>query len=346
VSGERVEAATDTARKSAGEGTGMARLVFMGSPDFALPALRRLVADGHEVLAVYTRPDREAGRGRELTPPPVKQLARELGLPVFQPPSLRREAAVAELRALRPEVIVVAAYGQILPRPVLDIPPRGILNIHASLLPRWRGAAPVQAAILAGDAETGVSIMLIDEGLDTGPVLARRATAISDFDTAGTLTERLAGMGAELLSETLPAWLAGAIVPVPQDESRATSAPRIEKAQGRLDWTRPAVELWRRVRAYTPWPGAFTTLHGDLLRLHEAWPLAGESDEPAGTVVALPPGALDAVPAERPRPAFAVQTGEGLLLPLKLQRAGRRVLYAEEFLRGERSMIGSRLGAG
>ena len=323
----------------------MTRVVFMGSPDFALPSLRRLLGDGYEVVGVYTQPDREAGRGRALTPPPVKQLALEAGLPVFQPPGLRREAAVEEVRELRPDVIVVAAFGQLLRRPVLDIPPFGVLNVHASLLPRWRGAAPVQAAILAGDAETGVTIMRIDEGLDTGALLSRRATSISPYDTGGALTDRLAELGADLLAETLPRWLAGAITPEPQDAERATYAPRLDKDAGRLDWTRPAADLWRQVRAYTPWPGAFTALHGQPLRLHECWPLAGGGEAPAGTVVALPAGLAAAVPVERPRAAFAIQTGDGLLAPLKLQRAGKRALFAEEFLRGERGLLGARLGA-
>lgn len=334
----------------------MARIVFMGSPDFALPTLRRLIADGHEIAGVYTQPDREAGRGRVLTPPPVKELALECGLPVFQPPSLRREPAVAQLRALRPQVIVVAAFGQILRRPVLELPPFGVLNVHASLLPRWRGAAPVQAAILAGDRETGISIMRIDEGLDTGPVLARRTTPISDFDTGGGLTHRLAELGAELLAETLPAWLDGAITPEPQDVAVATYAARVEKDAGRLEWTLPARELWLRVRAYNPWPGAFTSLHGSPLRIHEAWPLPRgaedraaaaaptESSLPAGVIVPLPPGAADAVPPQRPRAAFGITTGDGLLLPLTLQRAGKRPLFAEEFARGERELIGTPLG--
>jgi methionyl-tRNA formyltransferase len=262
---------------------------------------------------------------------------------VFQPASLRREEAVEQLRALRPDVIVVAAYGQILRRAVLDIPPHGALNIHASLLPRWRGAAPVPAAILAGDRETGVSIMLIDEGLDTGPVLARRATPISEFDTAGTLSERLAVMGAEVLGEVLPRWLRGEITPEPQDESQATYAPRIEKEMGRLDWALPAVDLWRRVRAFNPWPGAFTTLRGEILRIHEAWPIPDGLEVP-GTVVLLTAQQRAAVPPERPRPAFGVVCGAGILAPLKVQRAGKRVLYAEEFLRGERGLIGAVLG--
>lgn len=322
----------------------MARLLFMGSPDFALPSLRRLIADGHQIVGVYTQPDREAGRGRVLTAPPVKQLALEQGLPVFQPSSLRREEALDQVRALAPELIVVAAFGQILRRPVLDAAPHGVLNVHASLLPRWRGASPVQASILAGDAETGVTIMLIDEGLDTGAMLTRRSLPIGDFDTAGSMTDRLAETGAELLAETLPRWLAGELTPEPQEESLATYAPRVEKDAGRLDWSLPATELWRRVRAFTPWPGAFTTLHGDLLRIHEAWPLPDSGAQPPGTLIALPPGAAEQIPAERPRAAFAITTGDGLLVPLKLQRAGKRALFAEEFARGEHALWGERLG--
>jgi methionyl-tRNA formyltransferase len=321
----------------------MTRVVFMGSPDFALPSLRRLLADGYAIVGVYTQPDREAGRGRALTPPPVKQLALAEGLPVFQPVSLRREAAIAELRALAPDVIVVAAFGQILRAPVLAIPPYGVLNVHASLLPRWRGASPVQAAILTGDAETGVTIMRIDEGLDTGDMLTRRAIPISDFDTAGTLTDKLAELGADLLGETLPHWLRGEIIPEPQDPALATVATRVEKDAGRLHWSLPAIELWRHVRAYSPWPGAFTALRDELLRVHEAWPLPENSGQPPGTVIELTARARDTVPAERPRAIFAVQTGQGMLAPLKLQRAGKRALYADDFLRGERGLIGQRL---
>ena len=322
----------------------MARIVFLGSPDFAVPSLRALVDAGQEVAAVVTQPDREAGRGRRLVAPAVKTAAQELGLLVLQPPSLRRPEAVAELAAVRPEVMVVAAYGQILRRAVLDIPPHGVLNVHASLLPRWRGAAPVSAAILAGDPVTGVSIMLLDEGLDTGPVLATRETPIADTDTGGSLTERLAGLGAELLVETLPGWLRGEVTPVPQDDARATYAPRLEKEAGRIDWREPAVTLWRKVRAYTPWPGAFTDYRSEQLRILLAWPLPDGDGGRPGQVVGLPTDATERVPADLGRPAFAVVTGDGLLVPLRLQRAGRRALAANEFARGERGLIGSRFG--
>jgi methionyl-tRNA formyltransferase len=322
----------------------MARIVFMGSPDFAVPSLRALAAAGHEIVAVVTQPDREGGRGRRLLPPAVKTAALALGLPVLQPPTLRRPEVVAELTALAPDLIVVAAYGQILRPTVLAIPQHGVLNVHASLLPRWRGASPVAAAIAAGDDIAGVSIMLMDEGLDTGPVLAVCETPITARDTGGTLTERLAVLGAELLAETVPRWLAGAITPRPQDDARATYAPRLEKSAGRINWHEPAAVIWRKVRAYTPWPGAYTEYEGEPLRITAAWPLTQTVTGEPGHVVSLPPGAERVVPSDLGRPAFAVITGDGLLAPLTLQRAGRRALPAAEFLRGERGLIGRRLG--
>jgi methionyl-tRNA formyltransferase len=322
-----------------------ARIVFMGSPDFALPALRRLLESEHDVVAVYTQPDRPAGRGRGLQPPPVRQLAVAHGLPVFQPVKVSAPETVRELARLAPDLIVIAAYGQILKQPVLDLPRRGVLNVHASLLPRHRGAAPVAAAILAGDEETGVSIMQTELALDAGPVLAQRRVPISPQDTAGTLTDRLAEEGADLLMEILPAWLAGRLVPAPQDSSKATYAPMLHKEDGRIDWTLPADEIWRRVRAFTPWPGAFTHLDSQPLRLLEAWPLpdptgvAQDDRLPAGAVVQCPSG------ADSPSGAgFAVVAGRGLLAIARVQLAGRRALTAGEFLRGQRDLMGKRLG--
>ncbi|HTE84966.1 MAG TPA: methionyl-tRNA formyltransferase, partial [Dehalococcoidia bacterium] len=300
--------------------TDAARLVFMGSPEFAVPSLRRLLEARYDIVAVYTQPDRQAGRGRHLQPPPVKQAALEAGLPVFQPETLRRPEAVAELASLHPDAIVVVAFGQVLRPPVLQIPGCGVLNVHASLLPRHRGASPVAGALLAGDEAAGVSIMLLDAGLDTGPVLAQRAEAILPEDTAGSLTDRLANLGAGLLVETLPAWLTGKLAPSAQDERQATLTRRVNKEDGRIDWSRPAREIWSRIRAYTPWPGAMTSLNGTPLQILQAWPAAGGDDEPAGTVLPLA-GAVD-VPASLPPPAFAVQTGDGILLPLVLKRAG------------------------
>jgi methionyl-tRNA formyltransferase len=315
------------------------RIVFMGTSDFALPALRRLVDSEHEVAAVYTQPDRPAGRGRHPMPPPVKVNAQEWGLPVRQPAKVSTPEDTAELAAFKPDIIVAAAYGQILRERVLQVPPKGVINIHPSLLPRHRGASPVAAAILAGDGETGVTIMLMALALDEGPILAQRRIPISPHDTTGSLTAQLAAVGADLLMETLPGFLDGAIRPQPQDAAAATYAPLVQKEDALIDWRLPATEIWRRVRAYNPWPGASTYLDGAPLRIWEAWPLSDDSAEPPGSVLATPPP-LD----ERLSGTFAVQTGEGLLAVLTVQRAGRRALPAADFLRGERGLIGRRLG--
>lgn len=311
-------------------------IVFIGTPEFAVPSLRRLAEAGYDISAVVTQPDRPGNRGR-LTPPAVKVAAEELGLPVLQPETLRDEAVVDQLRSLAPEVIVLAAYGQILRKNVLDIAPKGVLNVHASLLPRWRGASPISAAILAADEETGATIMLMDAGMDTGPVLARRATPIGPHDTTGDLTARLADLGAELLIETLPRWLAAELDPQPQDESLATVTRLIRKQDGEIDWSRRATDIWRAVRAYNPWPGAQTALDGDRVTVWRAWPLAVHAGEP-GTIIALP----DDAPPEGAGAAFAVQTGDGALAVLELQRAGKRALSSAEFLRGAPGLIGRR----
>jgi methionyl-tRNA formyltransferase len=321
------------------------RLVFMGTPEFALPSLHRLVRDGYDIVGVYTRVDQPAGRGRALTPPPVKTAALELGLPVFQPLGLRQPEALEELASLRPDVIVVCAFGQILRQPVLDIPPRGVVNVHPSLLPRHRGATPIQAAILAGDEETGVTIMLMDAGMDTGPILGQRPLAVSPWDSGGSLGEKLSRLAADLLGKTLPLWMGGEIEPRPQDEAQATYSSLIQKEEAAIDWTQPAVDIWRQVRAFNPWPGALTTLDGEMLHVWEAWPLPGEggAGEP-GTVLALWPAQREKLPPEAKQEALAVQTGEGLLVILRLQRPGRRALSAAEFVRGQRHLFGRRLG--
>jgi methionyl-tRNA formyltransferase len=318
-------------------------IVFFGTPAFAVPSLRRLAAGGIQIAAVYTQPDRPAGRGRHTAPPPLKTTALELGLTVRQPESLRDPAALADLAALAPEAGVGVAYGQILRQEVLDIPPRGVLNVHPSLLPRHRGASPIPAAILAGDDQTGVSVILMDAGMDSGPLLAQRAVPIADTDTTASLMERLAGLAAELLAETLPRWLRGEIEPRPQDESLATKAPLLKKEHGEIDWTLPAVDIWRRVRAYNPWPGAYTLLEGTLLHVWEAWPLPGGASPP-GTVVLLDDAQRDALPPDADRDAFGVATGDGTLAVLVAQREGRRALSAGEFLRGMREFVGRRLG--
>lgn len=314
----------------------------MGSPEFAAPSLQALVNAGARIVGVYTQPDRPGGRGRLLRASPVKQLAEGVGLPVFQPARLRQPDAIGELASLAPDLIVIAAYGQILRPAVLALPRYGTLNVHASLLPNYRGASPVVAAILDGVEETGVTIMLVDEGMDTGPIVAQEAVAIGSFDTAGALGERLALLGAELLQQVLPRWVAGEIEPQAQDDAQASVTRLVKKDDGVLNWQMPAIDLWRRVRAFTPWPGATTSLNGLALQIQQAWPLAGDKDTEPGTVVGVP--ALADLPPLLPRPAFAVQTGEGLLLPLVVQKAGRRPVTAAEFANGERGLIGSRFG--
>jgi len=319
-------------------------IVFLGTPAFAVPSLRRLADEGYDIAAVYTQPDRPAGRGRRLTPPPVKTAALAMGLPVRQPESLRDPSALAELASLHPEVGVGVAYGQILHQEVLAIPLKGVLNVHPSLLPRHRGASPIPAAILAGDRETGVTIILMDPGMDSGPVLAQRSLPIEDWDTAGTLTEKLTPLAADLLAETLSRWLQDEIDPQPQDHSLATKSPLLKKEHGAIDWSLPAVRIWRQVRAYSPWPGAYTTLDGELLHIWEAWPLPGGGASP-GTVVALREEQQAGLPPQADRGAFGVQTGDGVLAVLSVQRQGRRRLAAAEFLRGTRDFIGRRLGS-
>ena len=309
----------------------MTRIVFMGTPAFAVPPLEKL-AQSYEIAAVVTQPDRPAGRKRRLTPPPFKEAALALDLPVWQPPTFRTPEAVARLRALAPDLVVVVAFGQILRADVLAVPPHGCLNVHGSLLPRHRGAAPVTAAILAGENETGITLMQMDKGMDTGPIIAQATSPIMPDDTTATLRDRLCHLGADLLIEMLPAWLAGEIVPRPQDDSSATYCRPIAKSDGQLDWRRPAKELARQVRAYIPWPTAFTTWQGKQLKVLGATPLpAWRGEGQPGQVIALEDGA-------------GVVTGEGLLCLETVQRAGKRAMTAKEFLRGQQGFVGSQLG--
>jgi len=306
----------------------MTRIVFMGTPAFAVPTLERL-ADRAEVVAVVTQPDRPAGRKRRQAPPPVKEAALARGLPVWQPSTLRTPEAVERLRALAPDLIIVVAFGQILRAEVLAIPPHGCLNLHGSLLPKYRGAAPVPAAILAGETETGVTLMQMDAGMDTGPILAQTVCPITPDDTTATLRQKLCHLGADLLIETLPRWLAGEVIPRPQDSSQATYCHPIAKADGRLDWQLTADELARRVRAYIPWPTAFTAWQGKPLKVLRALPLPGwQGEGQPGQVVTLDDGA-------------GVVTGEGALRLEEVQLAGKRAMTIEEFLRGQRGFIGS-----
>lgn len=308
------------------------RLVFAGTPDFAVPALEALVAAGHSPVAVYTQPDRPAGRGRRPRPSPVKEVALHHGLPILQPQSLRTAEARQELEALRPDLMVVVAYGLILPRAVLDIPRLGCINIHASLLPRWRGAAPIQRAILAGDAETGVCLMQMEAGLDTGPVLARAATPIHREDTGGTLHDRLAGIGVGLLAQKLPDLLAGALEATPQTHEAATYAAKLEKSEAVMDWRLSAGRLQRQVAAFNPWPVAETRWNDKPLRIWRAAVVDGVTDAAPGEVLAAGRDGID------------VATGEGVLRLLELQPPGGRAMPAAAFLSGRAISPGERLG--
>jgi methionyl-tRNA formyltransferase len=302
------------------------RLIFMGTPGFAVPALAALVAAGHAVAAVYTRPPRPAGRGQRERRSAVHDWAESRGLAVRAPARLRDPAEHAAFAALGADAAVVAAYGLILPKPVLDAPRQGCLNIHASLLPRWRGAAPIQRAILAGDAETGVTIMRMDEGLDTGPMLLAEATPIGPADTAGTLTDRLAAIGARLMVEALARLARGALAETSQPETGIALAPKIGKDEARLDWSRPAAALERAVRAFDPSPGAFAALGGERLKVLAAAVEAGQGE--AGTT-------LD--------DRLLVACGEGALRLARVQPAGGKAMDAAAFLRGRPVPAGTRL---
>jgi methionyl-tRNA formyltransferase len=301
----------------------------MGSPPFAVPSLEYLVGGGYELVAVYSQPDRAVGRGRNLATPAVKRAAEALGLTVVQPPSLKAPGAIEQLANLKPDLIVVAAFGQLLPQAVLAIPRLGAVNVHASLLPKYRGAAPIAAAILAGETFSGVSIMLIEAKLDSGPILARAPVAIADSDTTATLSQKLAIVGAGLLGEALSGWIRGEIKPRPQNEAEASYCRTITKDEGEIDWRLPAVELWRRVRAFYPWPGSYSRWRGKTLKIIEAAPLAAKASVKAGEVVALDAG------------GFGVGSGDGILAVQKVQLEGKQALSAADFLRGQRDFIGS-----
>ncbi len=310
------------------------RVVFLGTPAFSVPVLAALLDAGHEVPGVFTQPDRPAGRGQRPAAPPVKQFAQERGLTVYQPASLRRDApARQQLAALAPDVIIVAAYGLLVPPEVLGLPPLGCLNVHPSLLPRYRGASPVAAAILNGDPVTGVTIMKLDEGMDTGPIIAQRETPIGPDETADVLTARLFQMGADLLLEVLPRWGRGELEARPQDEARATVTRRLEREDGRIDWDQPADRIARQVRAYHPWPGTFTYWRGKLLKVLP--PVRADMDIAAapGQVVALAGGGI------------GIGAGQGALAVRQLQMEGRRALSVPEFLLGYPDFPGSVVGA-
>ena len=300
------------------------RLVFMGSPDFATPSLKAL-ASQYPVVGVVTQPDRQAGRGRVITSPPVKELAIQLGIPFIQPARLRDTEAFIQLQEWRPDIIVVAAFGQILRPEVLSLPSKGCINVHASLLPRWRGAAPIPAAILHADTETGITLIQMDTGIDTGPILAQRKIPIEPDDTAATLSAKLARLGAGLLIETLPLYMNESLKPKPQTSDQATFAPMLKKEDGRIDFTKSAQQLGRMVRAFNPWPGAYTQWKDQRLTIHLAHAqkaLVGNKTQPGCTLI------HENLPA--------IMTGEGILVLDEVQPAGKKRMSGRSFLQGAR----------
>jgi methionyl-tRNA formyltransferase len=307
------------------------RVVFLGSGAFAIPSFEAVLDAGHEVRALVTQPDREKGRGRALAPPPLKPVAEARGVPVLQPRRVREADVLEALRGMAPEVQIVVAYGQILPRAVIDLPTHGTINVHASLLPLYRGAAPIQWAIVRGESETGVTTMLIDEGLDTGPTLLSRTTPIGASETAADLAPRLARLGAEVLLATLHELETGTLRPVPQDAARATLAPIIDKEEGRLDWTLDAIAIERRIRGFHPWPGTTATLQGRALKVLAARAEGREGAAEPGTIAALRPE------------GFVVACGDGSsLLVTRVQPESRRPMAAGAFAAGARLRPGAR----
>ncbi len=310
------------------------RIIFMGTPDIACPGLQTLLrTPGFEIVSVVTQPDQPKGRGLKLQPSPVKEIALRENLPVLQPERARDDKFIQELRRLQPDLIAVIAYGQILPQSILDLPRFGCLNVHTSLLPKYRGAAPIQWAILNGDAETGVTIMKMDAGMDTGGILTQERTPIQPTDDSQTLHDRLGRMGAELLARTIPDYVSGKIQPRPQPAEGVSLAPKIKKEHGHIDWTQPARAIWNRVRAFTPWPGAFTFLPGQpqpqMLKIWQAEPIA-QSGAP-GMILSADKGGI------------VVGCGEGALKILNLQREGSRCMSAQEFLAGHPLQTGFKL---
>jgi len=308
------------------------RIVFAGTPEFSVPPLERLIAGDHQVVAVYTQPDRPSGRGRKLTLSPVKRVALDHDLPVRQPESLRGRQAAEELGQLEADLMVVVAYGLLLPQPVLDAPRLGCVNVHASLLPRWRGAAPIQRAILAGDEETGITIMRMEAGLDTGPMYLTRRIAIAPRETGGSLHDKLAALGAEALMNALPGIADGSLSPAPQNDDKATYAKKLTKEEALIDWRRPAVEIDRMIRAFDPWPVAHTRLGATTLRI---WGSELPRLDPGGA----PPGAVIGTS----RSGIDIATGEGVLRITRLQPPGKRTMTAAELLNA-RELSGATLG--
>ncbi len=324
----------------------MLKIIYMGTPYFAVPALEALIANrapglllpqGYEIVTVITRTDKPSGRGKEVVFSPVKQAALARGIPVWQPGSLKRPENIAALAAYSADLYIVAAFGQILPQAVLDVPRYGTLNIHASLLPRYRGVSPISEAILQGENQAGVTIMLIDAGIDTGPILLKRTVPIAEDDTTGSLTAKLATLGASALLAALPLWVAGDLQPQPQNEQEASYTHMLRKEDGEIAWNRSATTLAREARSYSPWPSSYTTWRGKLLKILNAHALATPEAQniPAGTVM---------LRKVNNTPSLQVATGEGVLVLDRLQLEGKKAMNADEFLRGYANIVGDMLG--
>ncbi|MDR3540889.1 MAG: methionyl-tRNA formyltransferase [Desulfosporosinus sp.] len=319
------------------------RLVFMGTPDFAVPALRALVSAGHEVVGVFTQPDRPAGRGKNLKPSPVKVAAEELGLPVFQPERIKTSEGIQQLQALAPDSIIVVAYGQILSREILQLPSRGCINVHASLLPAYRGAAPIHWAVMRGETHTGVTTMLMDDGLDTGDMLLKQEILISNDATTGEIHDELASLGGKLLIETLNELEMGSLIATPQTGT-SNYAPLLKREHEYLDWSRRAIELHHQIRGLNPWPGAFATFRGENLKIWRSAPVLQtdkylETDAFSKTATFYPGQILQVL-----EDSLLVQTGDGVLRILEVQPAGKRAMSARDFFNGRHGQVGEKLG--
>ena len=326
----------------------MLRIIYMGTPQFAVPALEALIKgtppgavlpEGYEIVTVITRPDKPVGRGQAIVFSPVKQTALAHGIPVWQPGSFKRTENREALAVYNADLYIVAAFGQILPQEVLDLPRFGTLNIHASLLPKYRGVSPIPEAILHGDTEAGVTIMLIDAGIDTGPILLKRSIPLSEDETAGSLTSKLADLGAQALLEVLPLWVSGKITPVAQDHQAASHTRMLRKEDGEITWEQSAVVLARKIRAYTPWPGAYTCWHGKLLKI-----LSAHTSPPTTSSTPTTPGTVSLL-QDAGHKSLAVTTSDDLLVIKQLQLEGKKAMSAEEFLRGYPHIVGEILAA-
>ncbi len=304
------------------------RIVYMGTPQFAVSPLRALAAEGYEIAGVVTRTDKPAGRGRSLMAPPVKSAAVKMGLPVYQPKRVREAVFIDQLQSISHEVVIVAAYGQILPREILTLPKFGCINIHASLLPSYRGAAPINWAIIKGEEETGITIMQMDEGMDTGAILMQERIVIDPADTAGSITERLSTVGARLITAALPLIVDGRLLPLPQNGSRATLAPLLKKEDGLIDWTIPAYDIHNRIRGLSPWPGAYTFLDGKIIKIIAAEAVSGTGE----------PGLL----YEKDKQTLETGTAKGLLRIVSIQPEAKTPQTAGDFLRGHRELVGKK----